>query len=393
MTRIVEENGWGGIVSSGIHDWRPRRWPSNPEVSEDLRKWLAGEAHELFYALDADLRGADLTGGDLTGAWLTGSNFTETVLREAVLIDTECTEARFTRADLSNANLAKSSADRANFVGSTLTSANLAKISAMGANFHGANLSDATLSASLLAEADFSEANLARCRLGSSSLCNAVLSHTALDGATGKILGPVVVETSPRRITLDGAELERWFRSRGADIIVQRADHENTAEDSSTPSGYLQILAPTFQPLVTASTAIHVDLPHSQVNQWFRQLGRGPGQAVEVDVRNVPSAQALAHAISPGSSTLTEAISQVPAKALLLTKVEQLGVKNRPALTELLHAPPAALAARKANNAPIHIGLVDLSSAKADIVLAELQNAPAEGIDEPVTVYDYPAMP
>ncbi|MDA3643700.1 hypothetical protein LZ318_12345 [Saccharopolyspora indica] len=147
---------------------------------------------------------------------------------------------------------------------------------------------------------------------------------------------------------------------------------------------------PGFTP---ASGAIHVDLPHSQVNQWLQHLGRGPGQAVEVDVRNVPSAQALAHAISPGASTLAEALVQIRAKALLFTKVEQLGVKNRPALVELLHALPAALATRKTRNAAIHIGLVDLSSAKADIVLAELQNAPAEGIDDPVTVHDYPAMP
>ncbi|MER7011246.1 hypothetical protein ABT324_07445 [Saccharopolyspora sp. NPDC000359] len=145
--------------------------------------------------------------------------------------------------------------------------------------------------------------------------------------------------------------------------------------------------------LAPAHGAIHVDLPHSQVNNWFQQLGRAPGQAIEVDVRNVPSTRALVHQISPTASTLAEAIAQVPAKALLFTKVEQLGVKNRAVLVELLHALPIALTTRRANNAPLHIGLVDLSSSKADTVLAELQNAPAENLEEPVTVHDYPPMP
>ncbi|MEV6228502.1 hypothetical protein AB0L88_11605 [Saccharopolyspora shandongensis] len=107
----------------------------------------------------------------------------------------------------------------------------------------------------------------------------------------------------------------------------------------------------------------------------------------------MPSTQALIHAISPGAGTLSEAIARVPAKALPFTKVEQLGVKNRPVLVELLHALPAALTAREANNAPLHIGLVDLSSDKADAILAELRSAPSDDVEEPITAFDYPTMP
>ncbi|MEU5850381.1 pentapeptide repeat-containing protein [Saccharopolyspora shandongensis] len=380
-------------MSSGTHDWQPHRWPHDPAVAEDLRKWLAGEAHELFYALDADLRGADFTGGDLTGAWLTGSNLADTVLRDLILIDAECTEARFTRADLSGANLAKASADRANFAMSRLTGANLTKISAMGANFHGADLTGANLVASLLSKTDFSNAVLTRCELGSSSLRGATLAEAKLEGATGHIVGPVVIETHPHRIALDGTELEKWFHSQGANIAVRAPDPQSAPAPTSTPKNHLHVLKPTFEPLNPTTTAIHVDLPHSQVNRWVQQLGSGPERLIEVDVRNVPSTQALIHAISPGSDTLAEAIARVPAKALVFTKVEQLGVKNRPVLVELLHALPAALTVREANNAPLHIGLVDLSSDKADAILAEFRGAPPEDLKEPITVFDYPTMP
>ncbi|MGW5793104.1 hypothetical protein ACWEV3_21075 [Saccharopolyspora sp. NPDC003752] len=160
------------------------------------------------------------------------------------------------------------------------------------------------------------------------------------------------------------------------------------------PAVVVHAVRPNHLPGINPATgAIHVDLPHSQVDRWIQQLGSGPERLIEVDVRNVPSTRALIHAVSPDAGTLTEAIARVPAKALLFTKVEQLGVKNRPVLVELLHALPAALTAREANNAPLHIGLVDLSSDKADAILAELHSAPSDDVEEPIIVFDYPTMP
>ncbi|WP_263248871.1 hypothetical protein [Saccharopolyspora rosea] len=138
--------------------------------------------------------------------------------------------------------------------------------------------------------------------------------------------------------------------------------------------------------------AVHVDLPHSLVNAWAQQLGRGPERLLELDVRDIPSARDLANAIAPGVDTIVEAITRAPAKALVLTKVEQLDVRNRPVLVEFLHALPKALTARNATGTPLHVALVDLSSDRAEATLAELHNAPSGEIETPVPVFAYPAM-
>lgn len=138
--------------------------------------------------------------------------------------------------------------------------------------------------------------------------------------------------------------------------------------------------------------AVHVDLPHSLLGAWVQQLGRGPERLLELDVRGVQSAHDLANAIAPGVDTIAEAISRAPAKALVLTKVEQLDVRNRSALVEFLHALPKALTARNAAGTPLHVALVDLSSDRAEATVAELRNAPSDDIETPVPVFAYPAM-
>ncbi|GAA0520087.1 hypothetical protein GCM10011581_10250 [Saccharopolyspora subtropica] len=381
-------------MSSGTHDWQPRRWPNDPEVVSDLRSWLAGEGHREFYAIDADLRGADLSGGDFTSAWFMSSNLADTTLRGIQLADAECTEARFTRADLSDANFAEASLDRANFVMARLARANFTRATAMDSNFQGASLAGATLVKTLLSGANFTDADLEGCNFDRADLSEADLTGARIDGTIGLVRGPVVVQTEPRRILLDGSDLEEWFRNHGSNMTVRPPSAPPDSVDEQP-----RIIAPVpvdphqLPDVTWTSSAIHVDLPHSQLNRWVQQLGRGPEHLWEIDVRNVASVQALANSISPGATSLAEAIRHVRAKVLVFTKLEQLGVRNRPVLIELLHTLPTALAARKASGTSLHIGLVDLSADKADVVIAELGRAPTEDVVEPITIFDYPTMP
>jgi hypothetical protein len=107
---------------------------------------------------------------------------------------------------------------------------------------------------------------------------------------------------------------------------------------------------------------------------------------------HIPSAQALASAIVGDAPTIPQALAQTQAKALVFTKVEQLYVKNRPVLLELVHALPKALASRMSEGRALNVGLVDLSTKDAEAVVADLHNAPTDGIGTPVPVFHYPPM-
>jgi hypothetical protein len=142
-----------------------------------------------------------------------------------------------------------------------------------------------------------------------------------------------------------------------------------------------------------SSVTVHVDLPHSLVNQWLSQFGEGQGKLISTSVRNTASSGELLRSLGQGPPFLPEQLGSVDAQRIVFTHFEQLWTKNRPVAIELLRALPLALAHARSSGRSLHIALADLSSGSADAILTELRNAPSEGIEEPIIVIAYPAMP
>ncbi|MEV0700420.1 pentapeptide repeat-containing protein [Saccharopolyspora sp. NPDC050389] len=206
---------------AGAYSWQPRRWPNDPAVAGDLRIWLEGNGHEVFYAIASDVRGADFTGGYLVGAWFMSSDLTGTVLRDMAFFEAVCTEARFTGCDLTDTDLSEANLDRADLTGTSLVRADLLGASAMNAIFRDADLSGAVLRLALLSGASFTNADLTGCNLDRAVLSGANLSGAQVSGTTGSIRGPVIVCKDHRTVVLDGTELAQWFHDQGSTVTVR----------------------------------------------------------------------------------------------------------------------------------------------------------------------------
>lgn len=210
------------IALSGTRDgvWSPRSWPHSEEASNALREVLSGKS-EILYGIELNFRGADLTDAYFYECWINAADFTETVLEGIDLNAANATDVLFLRCRMARAVLPKAILSRARFDGADLTDANLIRIEAFDASFVGATLTNADLTASHLDRADFTSADLTACNLRSASLADATLVGASVEGARGLLFGPVVVETYPQRRVLAGAELQRWFAERGADVQVR----------------------------------------------------------------------------------------------------------------------------------------------------------------------------
>lgn len=145
-----------------------------------------------------------------------------------------------------------------------------------------------------------------------------------------------------------------------------------------------------YENSTSTQVAIHVDLPPSLFRQW--QL-KNSGSLLAISVRNVDKSTTLVRDLGLPSPYLLRQIGEIDASRVVLGHFEQLWTKNRPVAIELLHSLPRTLAQVRAAGRSLHIALADLSAGSADAVLAELRNAPSDGIEEPITVYDYPTMP
>ncbi|MGW2572819.1 pentapeptide repeat-containing protein [Streptomyces sp. NPDC001537] len=209
------------IELSGIRDVRRiiRMMPPDAEATAALEKWLE-QVDSLLDASALDLSQADLSGADLAMALLT-----QTVLRNAKLVGTNLYRAHLDgavldEADLSGASLVKSELDEASLRGATvneanLGSANLWAVDARSASFRGANLDGASLIDVRLEGADLTNASVRE-----TSLKAALDEHTVVRGLSGTVFGPAVIHQAGARREINGAELEQWLNSRGADVRV-----------------------------------------------------------------------------------------------------------------------------------------------------------------------------
>ncbi|MFI0351590.1 pentapeptide repeat-containing protein [Actinomadura sp. 9N407] len=166
----------------------------------------------------------DFTGADLTLLVLGSANLFGGCLRGVRLVGADLNRALLNAADLSDADLSgawllkadgtQCLAERARFADADLT-----KVMFPRAELREADLRGACLDRAFLARADLRGADLRACSFGEeggvTSLDEARLWSARLDGAHGRVCGPVDVgEREPR--LLDGPEAAAWFRRHGA---------------------------------------------------------------------------------------------------------------------------------------------------------------------------------
>ncbi|MFJ8308823.1 MULTISPECIES: pentapeptide repeat-containing protein [unclassified Streptomyces] len=208
---------------SGIRDEGEQRivraMPKDPEAVAALREWVE-QPGSLLAGDRLDLTSADLSGADFGGGMLA-----EAVLRDAVLVGTDLYRAHMEGAvlddaDLTGACLVKAVLDeaslrRAKLDGADLGSAELYESDARGALLRGARLNGASLLGTLLQGADLTGASVKE-----TSFRVVVDEHTVVEGLSGTVYGPMVVESGEQRREVGGRELELWLNGRGADVRV-----------------------------------------------------------------------------------------------------------------------------------------------------------------------------
>lgn len=223
----------GGVIGlSGIRDEGERRivraMPKDAEAAAALREWVE-QPGSLLGVDGLDLTAADLSGADFGGGMLTG-----TVLRDAVLVGTDFYRchmegAVLDGADLTDAGLIKAALDEASLRGAKLDradlgSAELADTDVRGGSLRGARLNAAALLGTLLQGADLTGASVKETSFGV-----VVDEHTVVQGLSGSVYGPMVVESGEQRREVDGRELELWLNGRGADVrVIDPASREIT---------------------------------------------------------------------------------------------------------------------------------------------------------------------
>ncbi|MFI6049562.1 pentapeptide repeat-containing protein [Streptomyces violascens] len=217
---------------SGIRDEGERRivraMPKDAAAAAALREW-AERPGSLLGVDGLDLTAADLSGADFGGGMLTG-----TVLRDAVLVGTDFYRchlegAVLDGADLTGSALVKAVLDgaslrNAKLDGADLGSAELSETDVRGGSLRGARLNGAALLGTLLQGADLTDASVQETSFGV-----VVDEHTVVQGLSGSVFGPMVVESGEERREIRGHELELWLNGRGADVrVIDPASREIT---------------------------------------------------------------------------------------------------------------------------------------------------------------------
>ncbi|MEV0225236.1 pentapeptide repeat-containing protein [Streptomyces sp. NPDC050704] len=214
-----------------------RRMPPDAEAAAALREWVE-QADSLLDVSALDLSQVDLSGADLAMALLT-----QTVLRGAKLVGTDLYRAHLEGAvldgaDLSGASLVKVELDEASLRDATLDEADLGSTQLWAvdarsarfraAKFHGASLIDVRLEGADLTDASVRETSL-----------KAVLDeHTVVQGLSGTLFGPTVIDRAGARREINGLELERWLNSRGAKVRVLNPRSEDITYYAKFSEGY-----------------------------------------------------------------------------------------------------------------------------------------------------------
>ncbi|MEU2909106.1 pentapeptide repeat-containing protein [Streptomyces massasporeus] len=209
------------IELSGIRDVSRvvRVMPPDAEAAAALREWVE-QADSLLDVSALDLSRADLSAADLAMALMT-----QTVLRNAKLVGADLYRAHLEgavldEADLSNASLVKAELDEASLRGATLDGADLGSASLWAVDARSARLRAAKLDGASLIDIKLEGADLTDASVRETSLKAVLDEHTVVQGLTGTLFGPAMIDHADVRREIDGLELERWLNSRGATVRV-----------------------------------------------------------------------------------------------------------------------------------------------------------------------------
>jgi uncharacterized protein YjbI with pentapeptide repeats len=216
-----------------------KAWPESPEARDVLRKYLdalSRDPLEVSRELAGDLldfAGADLSGLQLGSAFLfnsclVGVRLIGTSLARATLSGADMRQADLSAADLTKAEAVECDARDASFRKANLFAADLSRADLRGADLRDTVLNSVSLFGADLRGADLRSASFRYARLGVTpdfavKMWNARIFGCAVDEAEGFLIGPLDVgEDEPH--LLDGAELEAWFRERGAPKVQAQVD-------------------------------------------------------------------------------------------------------------------------------------------------------------------------
>ena len=132
-----------------------------------------------------DLSCTNFTGADFREADLRKADFREADLREVYLGEANLSGADFRRANLSRVNPPRTNVvtRSVNFAEALLTQTNLSEARLVRADFSGAELNEANLGAAFLYETKFVKANLNEANLSGADLSRANLNEANLSGA------------------------------------------------------------------------------------------------------------------------------------------------------------------------------------------------------------------
>ncbi|MFC9510091.1 pentapeptide repeat-containing protein [Streptomyces sp. NPDC057002] len=196
-----------------------RVMPPDAEATAVLQTWVE-QADSLLDVSALDLSRADLSGADLAmalmsqtvlrGSRLVGTELYRAHLEGAVLDDADLTDASLVKAELDEASLRGAALDEADLGSARLYAVDARSARFRAAKLHGASLIDVRLEGADLTDASVREASL-----------KAMLDeHTVVQGLSGTLFGPAVIDHAGVRREISGVDLERWLNSRGAKVHV-----------------------------------------------------------------------------------------------------------------------------------------------------------------------------
>ena len=211
--------------------------PPDAEAAAALQEWVE-QADTLLDVSGLNVSQADLSGADLAMGLLTQAN-----LRGAKLVGTELYRAhlegaQLDGADLTGASLVKVELDEASLQGTILDGADLGStdlwaVDARSARFRGAKLDGASLIDVRLEGADLTNASVLETSL------KAVLDEsTIVQGLSGTVFGPALINQAGVRQEINGQDLQQWLNSRGAKVRVLNPLSEEITYYAKFSEGY-----------------------------------------------------------------------------------------------------------------------------------------------------------
>lgn len=198
-----------------------RRLPYDEDAARKVQSWVRHEV--ATFESGMDLRGADFTGSNLDMDHFFDCDMRGVVLRGAYLVRADLAGSDLTGADLTDAHLIKAEFDRTMLVEATLDRANFGRAELYHADVRSASFDGATLGGTDFLSVDARGASFADVQCFEASFYCTVDLSTTFRGMVGSMWGLVTVVDGDTETTIDGEELQRFLRDRGADVTILKA--------------------------------------------------------------------------------------------------------------------------------------------------------------------------